>query len=724
MEPIDYRQVLRQRWRLSLVVAVVGALVGVLLPLHLPHPIPRTQYEASALVGVTPGGGPPTLGQIDFFAAQEQVIVDAAKSVGIKGSPAALEKDVIVTASSKKKKASPNGTISLSVKQPSAARSAKLTNAFVKTLGSYIQTQLDNDYQTKLQAQQQSVCNLQAQVNNLDSQIAQIVAPNAPGADSGGATTPNGITCDNSGAGNSTTSAYLPAAAGSTTAVLADSTAPATTGPMATDAAAQSTTTTTTTPSGPNTARTNPELADLQAQAQAVTQEYVAAVAKEQSLSDAGAQQSGFILVQAALPTQAKVIPGGLSILDHRSVRGGIGILGGGALGIGIGMLLAGLDKTLRTARRAEETFGLPVVAEIPASAAEPAPRRRRRRRAPAPPPVPVLTSPTSKQAEAYRMLRMALELTPGPAATASANGNGALSPAGAHGDGDHRAPAPATVATASSPAPAGADTPLWISEGAPPPRPPGPSRTQPMLLVVSAATEPSRALVVANLAATYAESGLSVYIVTTEDLRSRYSSAAPAGLFEPPSDITADEVLAQSNPTQITGVRRLGLDKLLDGPGQLAALAHDVLAVCRRMADVVIVDAPALLSTYDAETLVPEVDRVLVVAEAGRTTVGDAQQAGALFERIHAPVVGVVLTNLPPAREDVRAARRARSSRAGGTRSPRLTAPSPSSSLRRGRREKAARRVTEKRTSDPTRHRRAAIRGHRSARLPQRKRG
>ncbi len=739
MEPIDYRQVLRRRWGLVLVLAVLGGIIGVLLPLHIPHPVPTTKYQTSALVGVTPGGGPPTLGQIDFFAAQQQVIVDAAKSAGIKQSPAALENAVTVAASNKRKTASPNGTVSLSVSQPTAGRSAKLTNAFVKTLAGYIQNKLNTDYQSELQTDQQNVCNLEAQVNSIDAQIAQIVAPNAPGANSGGATPPNGITCNSSGGSNSggggtsTSTEYFPTWRASSDVVLTGSSSSTTTDPTTTTAPTNRSTTTTT-PSGPNSGRTNPQLADLQAQAQAVTQEYVTAVAKAQALSDAGAQQSGFIVLQPAQASLARVIPGGISILDHRSVRGVIGILGGGAAGIGIGMLLSGLDKTLRTARRAEETFGFPVVAEIPAPPVSQPPRRRRRTQSSPPPPVPVLTAPASTQAEAYRKLRMALELTPRHAGVAAAASAASASSADDRPNGHDRSPATAPVGSSAPLAGPDASAPLWHNEptlpagavspsaGAPAPRrAEARARRQPMLLVVAPATEPTRALVVANLAATYTESGLSVYIVTTENLRSHYGSVPPAGLFEPPSDINAEVVLAQSNPTQITGVRRLGMDMLLDGPGQLAASAHDVLAVCRRLADVVLVDAPSLLSTYDTETLVPEVDRVLVVGEAGTTTVDQARHAGALLERIQAPVVGVVLTNTPSSRQEKRAARKASLAHTARSRSARPTARTRRSALRRARRDTAAAPVTKRRTSAPKRHRLAKLRRRRSAAEPQR---
>jgi Mrp family chromosome partitioning ATPase len=176
--------------------------------------------------------------------------------------------------------------------------------------------------------------------------------------------------------------------------------------------------------------------------------------------------------------------------------------------------------------------------------------------------------------------------------------------------------------------------------------------------LIVSPAAEPTRALVVANLAAAYAEAGLRTHLVTTDDLRSEDGSVPPVGLFQQPTRLGVEEVEAYSTQTQIPGVRRLGMGWLLDGPGQLASTAGDVVAICRQLADVVLVEAPSLLSTYDAEALLPVVDRVLVVGEAGMTTVDQARQTGDLLRRDKAPVVGVVFTNLPPKRQELRAAR------------------------------------------------------------------
>ena len=78
MEPINYRDALRRRWRVIPVLALVGALIGGLFPVKVPYPPPHNQFEATALIGVTPGSsqGPNAIGayvsvqQLIFFAAK------------------------------------------------------------------------------------------------------------------------------------------------------------------------------------------------------------------------------------------------------------------------------------------------------------------------------------------------------------------------------------------------------------------------------------------------------------------------------------------------------------------------------------------------------------------------------------------------------------------------------------------------------------------------------
>ena len=104
----------------------------------------------------------------------------------------------------------------------------------------------------------------------------------------------------------------------------------------------------------------------LQEQAKALQSELTTAQAREQQLTDSGPPKSGFVLLQAAQPAQAKLIPAASSLLVHRSVRVGIGFLVGLLLGAAIALLIDGFDRRLRTTARTSDVFGLAVIAEIP----------------------------------------------------------------------------------------------------------------------------------------------------------------------------------------------------------------------------------------------------------------------------------------------------------------------------------------------------------------------
>ncbi len=92
------------------------------------------------------------------------------------------------------------------------------------------------------------------------------------------------------------------------------------------------------------------------------------------------------------------------SLLAHRSVRLLLGLLIGALLGIIAAWLLDGFDRRLRTSKRAEEVFGLPVVVEIPGSNAK---------TLSVIPVVDIVVDPYSDASEAYRKLHVAIMNAP-----------------------------------------------------------------------------------------------------------------------------------------------------------------------------------------------------------------------------------------------------------------------------------------------------------------------
>jgi non-specific protein-tyrosine kinase len=67
-------------------------------------------------------------------------------------------------------------------------------------------------------------------------------------------------------------------------------------------------------------------------------------------------------------------------------------------------------------------------------------------------------------------------------------------------------------------------------------------------------------------------------------------------------------------------------------------------LEEARKLADIVLIDTPPLLMASDAAHLMGDVDSVLVVARAGKTTAEQAERVRDLLERLGAPVVGLAL--------------------------------------------------------------------------------
>jgi Mrp family chromosome partitioning ATPase len=79
---------------------------------------------------------------------------------------------------------------------------------------------------------------------------------------------------------------------------------------------------------------------------------------------------------------------------------------------------------------------------------------------------------------------------------------------------------------------------------------------------------------------------------------------------------------------------------------------ASELLEAARQLAEVIIVETPSLLTVHHGEALVHAADVVLVVAEAGTTTMDEARRSSDVLRRLGAPVLGVVLTNAPVSKD------------------------------------------------------------------------
>ena len=319
------------------------------------------------------------------------------------------------------------------------------------------------------------------------------------------------------------------------------------------------------------------------------------------------------ILYYASHASPAPTVSGGL--LNTHKARLLIGFLVGLLLGAAIVVARAVLDKRIRTAAQAVSGFGFPVIVEIPARPPVSADERAA--------PVDVAMQPSSIEAEAFRMLRMSV-LFEGLANTAAVTDPLALA-LGGNGHGTF-----------------GATVPVVPELGR------GEPGERHVVLVASPGGEETRPSVAANLAAVYAEAGQRVIIASTADLGVGQPAVMGHSEVLLSGDIHPVDVEARLQPTRVDNVARLPFTMFLRNSGQLVSRGKELLDTARSVSDVIIVETPGLLSVHHAEALSHAVDAIVVVGECGTTRIADAKKASDLLRRIGAPILGVVLTNVP----------------------------------------------------------------------------
>ncbi len=330
---------------------------------------------------------------------------------------------------------------------------------------------------------------------------------------------------------------------------------------------------------------------------------------------------TGFeIILPAAAQTAYRLPSTGTSLLSSRKVRLVLGILGGMLIGALLILLREVTDKRLRKVSRVEVHFKYPVIAEV-----HEYPWRTGR---PTPSVMAVVDYPDSQIAEAYRKLRNSI-LFEGLAPVVSGR-------PGALGD-------PATDLEFTAP------REYQVPE-------PG---TRKVVLVLSPGEEEGRTIMVANLAAAYAEAGDRAVVINAGDL----DSGLQRGPVAPIQEATPELVRQELRPTSLPSVSTLSLRPFVANSSQLVSRAEAVLLAAREVADVVIVEAPALLSFHHGEALIHVADVVVVVSDYLVTTTTEADQSGDILRRLGAPVLGIAFCKVPmPRREqrEVLAAQRA----------------------------------------------------------------
>jgi capsular exopolysaccharide synthesis family protein len=331
------------------------------------------------------------------------------------------------------------------------------------------------------------------------------------------------------------------------------------------------------------------ETSVLQAQRDAKVRQYGLLYESYQQLAATASNPSGLQVIQAAYPVRVET--GGFKPPASRVGRMIIAGILGLIAGVVLVLFLETFDTRIRTREDAERRFELPVLAEIPR-----APRGKRKGLANA-----VFSDPRSRFADAFRVLGTMLTVW-----RPQREDGTALSP-GARGE--------------------------------------NPPRT---ILVTSPGPADGKTTVVANLAASFSMRGCRVVILSCDFRRPRIDA-----LLGVPNETGLAEALQSPNgakleakPTSLAGVRLIPSGAPPERPAELlgSAKMRSIISDARLGSDVVLIDSAPILTTSDPADLAQEVDAVVLVARAGRTTPEVAERTGVLLKRLGAPVVGIVL--------------------------------------------------------------------------------
>jgi len=658
VEPIAYLRAPLSRWPIIIPLALVGLIIAILIPVSSGPSYPANAWQATAEIGLAPAytsnklGAKLGLKQLAFFAHSPAVIATAAKSDGVRVT-GKLKNDVLVT---KSRLGGKSGVLEVAVLQQTKAGAVSLTNSFVAALEAYAQVQIAATYAKLLSTTQADIQNLETAINNLPKATIPLTTPT---------TTPQ-IIKKKVIIRQATTTAKIKKAiaraqVNASTSLLASENEPdhprltdpegiilVATSPAATTTPPTTTTTTaaaTTSPALPGraTAQERTVLAD----------DLGGQVALEQKLMAQGVPKSGFTLISSAQSSSAFQLNSNSSPLSNGWTRALFGLLLGALVGVAATWYLDGIDRRLRTTKRAEETFGLPIVCEIPAPESP---------SLSVIPVVDVVVDPYSPISEAYRYLHVAI-LTAPPVTWIRRNGaarDGHWETTSVRQGQDPILGSPAEPETSApvgglmteggeASTPAGGENPTaqfrWPVALMKSSIAQHPSRFS--ILVTSPSDEPTRSLVVVNLAAVFAEAGERVLVATTGGMRTEIENEGAGSRTWGSSQEEPDarNLVANARPSQIPGVSSLALGQLYSNPSMLVPRANLLVQAAREVVDVLLLEAP-LLSTQDGAALLPAVDLVVVVCESWKTTTHDGMRVKRLLAQRRPPVLGLVMTN------------------------------------------------------------------------------
>jgi capsular exopolysaccharide synthesis family protein len=186
--------------------------------------------------------------------------------------------------------------------------------------------------------------------------------------------------------------------------------------------------------------------------------------------------------------------------------------------------------------------------------------------------------------------------------------------------------------------------------------------RPQRRILFASAGADEGKSTALANLAVVLAQAGTKVLIVDG-DLRRpvqhtifnlRNTNGLTNLFLHPPrgaqGGAPASEPDIPLQPTAVENLWLLASGPLPPNPAELLLSPRmtEILDRLAERADIVLIDAPPVVPFADAAVLSTKVDGVLLVVGIGSAKRDLARKARGQLEAVKAPVLGLVVTNVP----------------------------------------------------------------------------
>jgi capsular exopolysaccharide synthesis family protein len=170
-------------------------------------------------------------------------------------------------------------------------------------------------------------------------------------------------------------------------------------------------------------------------------------------------------------------------------------------------------------------------------------------------------------------------------------------------------------------------------------------------IMVASPTGEDGKTAIAANLAVSLAQVGKRVVLLSADLRGSKVHQYFGLDNERGLSNVLAGEMPPWEAVQEPAGLERLwvfGSGPVPAQPAELlqSDLMRELLAERRKVADFVIIEAPAALNASDCLALAPLVDGILVVADAKHTDRDEIEQVRIQFEQVGGQVVGSVMSN------------------------------------------------------------------------------